>query len=69
MILNRKATATGPSHIPKQGFLVNLYSLRWHQRITRSYTLVFHKRGIYQIGPLMLQAGDLFGMYEQSAGN
>jgi uncharacterized protein (DUF58 family) len=54
------------SHIPKQGYLVNLYSLRWHQRITRSFTVLFHKRGIYPIGPLMLQAGDFFGMYDQS---
>jgi uncharacterized protein (DUF58 family) len=55
-----------PSHIPNEGFLVNVYSLRWRQKIARSYTLVFHKRGIYEIGPLLLQAGDLFGLYEQS---
>ena len=37
---------------PEQGFLVNLYSLRWHERITRTYPLLFRKRGIYEIGPL-----------------
>lgn len=54
-----------PSHIPDQGYLVNLYSLRWHERITRAYTMAFRKRGIYQVGPLSLEAGDLFGLYEQ----
>ena len=54
-----------PSHIPQQGYLVNLYSLRWHERITRGYRLIFRKRGIYEIGPLLLEGGDLFGLYEQ----
>jgi uncharacterized protein (DUF58 family) len=54
-----------PSHIPLQGFLVNLYSLRWRERVTRAYTLTFRKRGIYEVGPPTLEAGDLFGIYEQ----
>ncbi len=54
-----------PSHLPEQGFLVNLYSLRWHERISRGYTIVFRQRGIYEIGPLTLEGGDLFGLYEQ----
>ncbi len=54
-----------PSHIPDQGLLVNLYSLRWYERISRSYRIAFRKRGIYQIGPLSLEGGDLFGLYEK----
>ncbi len=54
-----------PSHNPDHGFLVNLYSLRWRERIHRGYTLLFRKRGIYEIGPLLLEAGDLFGIFEQ----
>lgn len=54
-----------PSHIPNQGYLVNLYSLRWRERITRSYNLLFRQRGIYEVGPVTLEAGDLFGLYEQ----
>lgn len=54
-----------PSHLPEQGFLVNLYSLRWHERISRGYTIVFRHRGIYEIGPLSLEGGDLFGLYEK----
>ena len=54
-----------PSHLPEKGFLTNLYSLRWYERATRTVPLLFRKRGIYQVGPLLLQGGDLFGMYEQ----
>jgi uncharacterized protein (DUF58 family) len=56
--------ALSPSYLPNQGFLINLYSLRWRERITRTYSLRFRKRGIYEIGPVLLEAGDLFGLYE-----
>lgn len=59
------ADVLAPSHIPEQGFLINLYSLRWYERITRSYTLMFRKRGIYPVGPAEMEAGDMFGLYEQ----
>jgi uncharacterized protein (DUF58 family) len=55
-----------PSHIPNEGFLVSLHSLRWFQRASRSYTLALKKRGIYQLGPYTLQSGDLLGMYEST---
>jgi uncharacterized protein (DUF58 family) len=54
-----------PSYVPDIGFLVNLYSLRWRERITRAFPLRFRKRGVYEVGPLILEAGDLFGLYEQ----
>lgn len=54
-----------PSHIQDQGYLINLYSLRWRERISRSYLLRFRKRGIYPVGPLTLEAGDMFGLYDK----
>lgn len=54
-----------PSHMEKLGYLVNLYGLRWHQKVTRSYELLLRQRGIYPIGPAQLESGDLFGMFEQ----
>jgi uncharacterized protein (DUF58 family) len=54
-----------PSHIPGQGILVNIYSLRWFERITRPYKLVFKQRGVYPVGPAEIQSGDLFGLYEK----
>lgn len=54
----------GPSHIETQGELVNLYSLRWYEKITRDYTLRLRERGVYAIGPTTLASGDLFGLHE-----
>jgi uncharacterized protein (DUF58 family) len=56
----------GPSHLENSGELVNLYSLRWYQRIERQYQLMLRKRGVYLLGPVELRSGDLFGMYENT---
>jgi uncharacterized protein (DUF58 family) len=55
-----------PSHVPDRGLLINVFSLRWFERVRRQFTLRFRKRGFYKIGPARLQSGDLFGMYEHS---
>jgi uncharacterized protein (DUF58 family) len=55
-----------PSHVPDHSLLTNVLSMRWFQRIRRSYDLVFQKRGVYKIGPARLRSGDLFGLYEES---
>lgn len=55
-----------PTHIPDQGLLTNVFSLRWYERAKRSYTLEFRKRGIYSVGPVRLESGDLFGLYHRS---
>lgn len=54
-----------PTHIPELGSLINLYSLKWHEHIHRNYTLLFRKRGIYEIGPLLLEGGDFFGLFDR----
>lgn len=54
------------SHIHDEGLLVNLCSLRWFERVWRSYELIFGKRGVYPVGPVTLESGDLFGLYENS---
>lgn len=58
--------ALAPSHIHDQGLLVNLYSFRWFEKTIRDYTLLFRRRGYYPIGPVVLESGDLFGLYEQT---
>jgi uncharacterized protein (DUF58 family) len=55
-----------PSHVPDHSLLTNVFSMRWFQRIRRSYDLIFQKRGVYKIGPARLSSGDLFGLYEQN---
>lgn len=58
--------ALAPSHIPNQGYLVNVFSLRWFERSSRSYRLCFRQRGLYAVGPTTLQSGDLFGLYTET---
>jgi uncharacterized protein (DUF58 family) len=55
-----------PTHLPDQGLLTNVFSLRWFERARRSYPLLFRKRGVYPIGPTRLESGDLFGLYDKA---
>jgi uncharacterized protein (DUF58 family) len=52
-----------PSHVPDQGFVTHVFSLRWFERTLRSYPLLFKKRGAYTVGPAMMESGDLFGIF------
>ncbi len=63
-IAPREESSFAPSHIPDQGYLTNLFTLRWYERSLRYFTLILRKRGIYPVGPALLQSGDLFGLYE-----
>ncbi len=60
----RDETILLPSHSPEMGELVNLYHLRWFERVTRTYPVLFRQRGIHQLGPTRFETGDFFGMYE-----
>ncbi len=62
----RDEEALAPSHLPEEGLLTNLFSLRWFERARRRYEIVFRRRGVYSVGPVRLRGGDLFGMYETS---
>lgn len=55
-----------PTHLPDQGLLTNVFSLRWYERARRNYTLKFRKRGVYTVGPVKIESGDLFGIFERS---
>lgn len=59
-------TILAPSHIPDEGFLISIYSLRWFQRASRAYNLLLRKRGIYQLGPYTIESGDMLGMYSST---
>lgn len=54
-----------PSYIRDQGILVNLCSLRWHERVQRTHTLLLRKRGVYAVGPAELSSSDIFGLFNQ----
>src|SRR5579883_168523 len=42
--------------------LINAFSLRWYQRVTRRYRICCVARGIFTLGPLTLRSGDPFGL-------
>jgi uncharacterized protein (DUF58 family) len=49
---------------PAVGYLVNVYSLRWYERVRRRYLLIARQRGVYSAGPAHLISGDPFGLFE-----
>ncbi len=54
------------SYKPRRRTLVHLCSPRWYERIRRRYHVRCAHRGLYEFGPTMLRAGDLFGFSTQS---
>ncbi len=50
---------------PQRHMLVNLFSLRWYERVRRHYRLKGEQRGTYIIGPVRMASGDLFGFRVQ----
>lgn len=52
-----------PSNIQTEGTLVNVYALRWYDRVQRTFNLLFRERGVHPVGPAQLESGDLFGVY------
>jgi uncharacterized protein (DUF58 family) len=54
------------SHLPKIGLLINVFSLRWFEKISRKYLLRLRQRGVYNLGPANLNSGDIFGFYEST---
>ena len=56
--------ALAPSPLPGVGLLVHLLSMRWYERVRWRYTLDCPHRGIFQIGPVRLTSGDVFGLRE-----
>jgi uncharacterized protein (DUF58 family) len=52
------------THIPDQGLIMGLFSLRWFERDRRAFTLMLRKRGVYRLGPPQIESGDLFGLFQ-----
>jgi len=45
----------------QRALLVSLLSLRWYERVTRTYRLKGEHRGLFQFGPAEVSSGDVFG--------
>jgi len=49
----------------ERGYLINAFSVRGRQRLSRHYTLDCNRRGIYTFGPVRVRSGDLLGLFQQ----
>lgn len=50
---------------PGRRLLVNIFSLRWYERVQRRYRVTGSVRGAWRFGPTNLIAGDIFGFSMQ----
>jgi len=51
------------SNTNEMGYLTHVFSLLGYQRRRKNYALLHRKRGIYQVGPAVLETGDIFGIF------
>lgn len=56
-----------PSSVPQMSYLVNVYSLKWFERVRRKYLLTARNRGIYAAGPAHVVSGDPFSLFERGS--
>ena len=63
--LPRDALYNRPARIRVEGKRMMLSQLRPHGQTTLLYQVDFVMRGYYQIGPLLLESGDLFGLHRR----
>ena len=55
-----------PGSKPGFGFLSKTAALLWYTRVSWKHRLYCNKRGYYQLGPITLTSGDIFGFYPRS---
>ncbi|MGQ0550203.1 MAG: DUF58 domain-containing protein [Armatimonadota bacterium] len=60
LVLNRGRVI--PSVRQRRQHLVQLFSLRWYERIRRRVAITCTARGYFPLGPARLRSGDLFGI-------
>ncbi len=53
-----------PSASPNATTLVHKTSIGWYERISWSYSVRFTKRGYFRLGPVKIESGDMFGLFD-----
>lgn len=64
-VLPRKALMFDPPNLKIVGRRLRLISLGPHGSTTLYYQLQCNRRGFYQVGPLVMETGDLFGLHRR----
>jgi uncharacterized protein (DUF58 family) len=64
-LLPRRALMFSPPNLQLSGRRLQLVSFRGRARKTITYQLKCNNRGYYQLGPLVAETGDVFGLYRR----
>src|SRR5262245_5012395 len=64
-LLPRRALMFSPPNLQLSGRRLQLVSFRGKARKTITYQLKCNNRGYYQLGPLVAETGDVFGLYRR----
>ena len=64
-LLPRHALRHNPPSLELTGHRMKLAMIRGGQQQSVLYELLCHRRGYYQLGPLVLETGDLFGLHRR----
>jgi uncharacterized protein (DUF58 family) len=64
-VLPRRAFLYRPSSLQVKGQRIQLCWMKGHGRHTMFYQLQCNRRGYHQIGPLIVETGDLFGLHRR----
>lgn len=64
-LLPEKARRQRPPRIKLKGAALKIALLRAGKTTTLKYTILCEMRGLYQIGPTLLETGDLFGLHRR----
>lgn len=54
-------TSLGPSGDAHRRLLTNMFAPRWYERVRRHYEVRPNRRGVFDLGPVNLTSGDIFG--------
>jgi len=65
LVTGKLATTTVGEDEETVSFLYDLMSIRWYERLQRTYRIRGNKRGAYEFGPASLISGDLFGLHQK----
>lgn len=64
-LLPRRAFMFRPPNLALQGQRIQLQTLKGHGQKRFYYQLTCNRRGYYQLGPLVVETGDLFGLHRR----
>lgn len=64
-LLPRRALMFRPPDLQVQGRRIQLQMIRSSGRVSLRYQLTCNRRGYYQLGPLVAETGDLFGLHRR----